>query len=88
VGKRTPLRPAYTANLGTLIAADIPIRAMCDRCDGYRDVALRELAAVKGADYDLWGRRTRCRITAGCAGWNHFYFYGRGRYETMSGRRG
>lgn len=83
MGKRTPIRPAYTANLSALIAAAVPVRAMCDRCSGYRDVDLVELAAIKGAEYDLWGRRTRCRITPDCPGWNRFYFFGRGRYETM-----
>lgn len=83
MGKRTPLRPSYAANLGTLIAADIPVRAICQSCSKYRDVDLVGLARVKGSDYDLWGRRTRCRITAGCDGWNRFYFYGRGRYEIM-----
>lgn len=83
MGKRTPMRPSWTANLGVMIAGNVPVRAMCDSCDGYRDVDLVELAAIKGDGYDLWGRRTRCRITPGCGGWNRFYFYGRGRYETM-----
>jgi hypothetical protein len=56
---------------------------MCDKCDGYREVDLVQLAGAMGPDYDLWNRRTRCRITDGCTGWNRFYFHGRGRYETM-----
>ena len=83
MGKRTSIRPSYTQTIGLLLDFNIPVRAMCDTCPGFRDVDLAALAAIKGEDYDLWGRRTRCRITEGCKGMNRFYFYGRGRYETM-----
>jgi hypothetical protein len=56
---------------------------MCDTCSGYRDVDLAALALIKGAEYSLWGRRTRCRITSGCSGWNRFYVDGRGRFSPM-----
>lgn len=83
MGKRSSIRPAYTASLATLIAERIPVRAICEACKCYRDVDLEQLSSVKGAAYDLWGRRTRCRITEGCTGWNRFYFFGRGRFESM-----
>lgn len=83
MGKRTPSRPTYTANLVALIAEDVTVKAMCERCNASRIVDLAALVAVKGADYDLWCRRTRCRITEGCGGWCRFYFNGRGRFEPM-----
>ena len=84
MGKSAPIRPSYTESLGALIAAGVRVRAMCDTCHGFRDVGLEALAGIKGADYDLWGRRTRCRIKSGCKGWNRFYFNaGRGRFEPM-----
>jgi len=85
MGKRTSLRPFYTRDIASLIAADVHVRALCDTCDGFRSVDLVALAAIKGADYDLWGKRTRCRLTTGCQGWNRFYFNGRGRFEPMRG---
>ena len=83
MGKRTPIRPSYTANLASLIEAGAHVQASCEKCHEWKDVDLVELAAVKGADYDLWGRRTRCRITIGCDGWNRFYCDGRGRFSPM-----
>jgi hypothetical protein len=56
---------------------------MCPNCGGYRDADLEAVREAKGDDYDLWGRTTRCRITEGCEGRVRFYFFGRGRYETM-----
>lgn len=68
-----------------MIAERVRVRAMCDRCGKHRDIDLVEIARVKGLDYDLWGRRTRCRLTADCGGWNSFYFNGRGRFEPLRG---
>ncbi|MCB2048584.1 MAG: hypothetical protein KDE32_10195 [Novosphingobium sp.] len=83
VGKRTPLRPGFTHSLAGLIDRQVPVRAMCDTCARFRDIDLDALAQVKGMDYDLWNKRTRCRIEPGCKGWNRFYFSGRGRFEPM-----
>jgi hypothetical protein len=83
MGKRTSLRPSWTADLAALIASETPVRASCHACEGWRDVDLEALAAVKGAHYDLWGKTTRCRITEGCNGKVRFMFYGRGRFEPM-----
>lgn len=83
MGKRVPIRPSWTANLAALIGSGETVRAMCDKCPGYRDIDLPALAAIKGADYDLWGKTTRCRITAGCGGRNRFYFSGRGKFSPM-----
>jgi hypothetical protein len=52
-------------------------------CGAWRDLDLAALAAKVGPTYSLWNRRTRCRLTEGCAGWNRFYSSGRGRLEPM-----
>jgi len=83
MGKRTPTRPSYAASLATLIEAGTRVQACCEKCRAWKEVDLVALAAVKHADYDLWGRRTRCRITPGCTGWNRFYCDGRGRFAPM-----
>ncbi len=80
---KVSLRPSWTKNLGTLIAEGHIVRAWCDTCKGYRDVDLVKLAEIKGLDYDLWGRRTRCRLTPGCNGWNSFMHGGRGPLKNM-----
>lgn len=85
MGKTAPARPEWTADLGALIAAHASVGAICDGCDGWRDIDLIELAGAMGLEYDLWDRRTCCRITDGCSGWNRFYFDGRGRFEPMRG---
>jgi hypothetical protein len=76
-------RPTYTANLGTLIAANIPVRAECRKCGQFEDVDLVELAAKVGADLDLWNRHPTCRMAEGCDGRVTFMFRGRGMFENM-----
>ncbi|MDD3798319.1 MAG: hypothetical protein PHE36_03975 [Novosphingobium sp.] len=66
-----------------MISEGVHCAACCDTCREWKDVDLQALAQVKGPDYDLWGKRTRCRITPGCNGWNRFYCNGRGRLEPM-----
>jgi len=83
MGKRSPLRPSWTCSLRALIEAGVTVRGMCDTCGQGRDVDLVRLAQIKGDAFDLWNRRTRCRLTAGCQGWNRFYHGGRGRMEAM-----
>lgn len=83
MGKRVPIRPSWTASLGTLIASETNVQACCEKCREWKVVDLVALAKSKGEDYDLWGRRTRCRITPGCTGWNRIYCDGRGRFAPM-----
>jgi len=59
------------------------VPASCHTCGGWRDVDLAALAAVKGEDFDLWGKRTTCRIIAGCPGKIRLQFYARGRFEPI-----
>ncbi len=83
MGKGTPSRPAWAANLGAMIDGRVLCSACCDRCRAWKEVDLEQLAQAKGRDYSLWGKRTRCRITPGCDGFNRFYCNGRGRLEPM-----
>ena len=83
MGKGTPIRPAYTASLATMIAAGRACRAICDTCHACREVDLAVLAGTIGADASLWNKRTRCRATEGCPGKARFYCDGRGRFEPM-----
>ncbi len=66
-----------------MMEAGVACSARCDSCGKWKDVDLVALAQAKGKDFDLWGKRTRCRITDGCQGWNRFYCNGRGRLESM-----
>lgn len=66
--------PAWTATLGAMIDSEASVRALCSLGCGFRDIDLAALAGLLGRDYSLVGRRCRCRITPGCAGWNSFYF--------------
>jgi len=83
MGKRKPLRGAWTKNLGTMIAEGIKCAGGCDRCRGWKEVDLVKLAEIKGLDYSLWNRRTPCRLTPGCPGKVSFYCDGRFRMEPM-----
>jgi len=77
-------RPGWTKNLGTLIKARCEVRAWCDTCNApFVVVDVAKLAQLKGLDYSLWNRRTECRLTDGCTGWNRFYCDGRGMMEKM-----
>lgn len=66
--------PLWTRTLGSMLNGGCAVRALCDRCKGSRDVDLDALAARVGLEYSLIDRRCRCRLTAGCRGWNRFYY--------------
>ena len=55
--QRRASHPDYTAN-GTLIAEDLPVRAVCRKCGAFKQVDLAAMAAKIGADLDLWNRLT------------------------------
>ena len=83
MGKNAPIRPGWTESLDQMIAHGVLCRAMCTQCNGWRDLDLEVLASRIGSDATLWGKRTRCRLTEGCNGWNRFYYDGRGRFTPM-----
>lgn len=66
-----------------MIANDIQCRAYCRKCQKWKDVDLVKLAEYKGADYNLWGRLTHCRMTDGCEGPAIFFHSGRGCLQPM-----
>lgn len=83
MGKGVPIRPDYVRSVGALIAAGVEVRASCTLCAGWRVVDLAAIAATRGADFSLWNKRARCRLTPGCAGVNRFRFNARGRSEPL-----
>ncbi len=86
MGKSAPIRPGYTANIGLMIEHGVQCKEWCDRCKVRRMVDLVALAEKLGPEYDLWDRKTRCRMTPGCQGWNRFWHNWHGGFFTpMSG---
>lgn len=84
MGKNAPLRPAWTESLGGLIDAGVTVRACCHgQCKKFKDIDLEALAAIKGRDYDLWNRRSVCRLTEGCEGPVKFRFSGFGMMRAL-----
>lgn len=72
MAKNPAQRPACTANVGTLIDAGTVVRVMCESCGQWHDLDLPAVAARLGRDFDLWGRRPRCKLTPGCPGRAYF----------------
>lgn len=66
--------PPWTRTLGAMIDRGVEVRVLCELLCGFRDLDLIPLADRVGRDYSLIGRRCRCRVTAGCTGWNRFYY--------------
>lgn len=66
--------PAWTETLGAMIDGGCKVRVICTKCRGHRDVDLGALAEKVGRDYSLINRRSHCRMTPGCTGWNRFYY--------------
>lgn len=55
-----------------MAAGGVGCRVNCTRCSAWQDIDIEALREKVGGDYSLWNRRTRCRLTPGCAGWNRF----------------
>lgn len=84
MGKNASLRPACTESLGALIDAGVTVRACCDgQCRKWKDIDLEALAEIKGRDYDLWNKRSVCRLTDGCEGAVRFRFSGLGMMRVL-----
>lgn len=47
-------------------------RVTCTVCKTSREIDLEALVAKVGDDYTLFNKRTRCKLTPGCRGWNRF----------------
>jgi hypothetical protein len=53
----------------------LTIHVRCLKCRATRVLNYRDLeriADAKGMAYSLYNKRTRCRLTTGCEGWNVF----------------
>ena len=59
---------SYRTSIGAMIDEGVACKARCRKCGQWKQVNLRKLAAYKGRDYNLWNKRTNCRITEGCFG--------------------
>lgn len=71
--------PTWVRTLDLAIQFDTPcspvqIKGWCGKCGQTRLVDFRKLREVKGGDYSLINRRTRCKFTEGCDGWVKFHF--------------
>lgn len=71
--------PAWTLTVGEMLqaqqgAGSCAVTVTCTACKVGRDVDLAAIVARKGPDVSLINRRARCRLTAGCTGWNRFHY--------------
>lgn len=74
MGKNTPLVPDWVRSLDALIAAKVPVKALCTLCGAHDVIDLEALREKVGGSYSLWNRRCRCRLTPGCDGCNRFRY--------------
>lgn len=75
VPKSTSLQFTWLADLGAMIDNDTQIQVRCDKCGVFKRFTREDLVALAekvGRDFTLKNRRCRCRLTAGCDGWNKF----------------
>lgn len=73
------ITPSWVMTLGAIAdtLAEHPhyfIRVHCRKCREHRDLDIPALIEKVGRDYTLLNKRTRCRITPGCRGWNVFFY--------------
>lgn len=66
--------PSWVASLDAAIEADGKIKVHCLKCDKRAQVDLVALREKVGGHFTLKNRRTPCRLTPGCSGWNKFKF--------------
>lgn len=71
--------PGWTENVGKMLAAQdgrghTAVAVSCTGCDEHRPVDLERLMAAKGPLFSLQNKRYRCKLTAGCRGWNRFSY--------------
>lgn len=59
--------------LADMVKVGIDAKTFCTACDGGQLVDIPALIEKVGPDYKLYNKRTRCRMTEGCAGFNRFW---------------
>jgi hypothetical protein len=73
MAKRAAFFPAWAQTLGAMLDKGAKVRAWCSGCGRCTDVDIAALTAIKGRDYSLIDRRSRCKMT-GCKGWVRFHY--------------
>lgn len=53
---------------------NVEVKGRCEKCEKSRPVDFEKLRAIKGGDYSLINKRTRCKFTEGCKGWVRFHY--------------
>ena len=75
MAKNAGMFPAWTHTVRSMIDSGEEVRAFCSgRCmlfPGFAVVDLARVRAVKGGDYSLINKRTRCKS---CGGWVKFHY--------------
>jgi hypothetical protein len=72
--------PAWTHTIGAMKATrdekpdHAAVRVSCEMCGEWREVDLDALVERLGPDFSLSNRRSRCKLTNGCRGWNRFRY--------------
>jgi hypothetical protein len=72
--------PSWARNVGTLmlaVQAGEKVQVYCRGCRSHRPLTvddLQRIEAAKGMRFSMTNRRTRCRLTRGCDGWNVFRY--------------
>lgn len=80
MGKSPPPIPDWCDTIWSMLAAidaSHSVHARCDQCGARRELARKDLERIgekKGLRFRLVGKRTRCRLTPGCEGWNTFAY--------------
>jgi len=77
VRKNEGITPSWVMTLGSMAdtIAERPefyIQVRCRKCRQFKTLDIPTLTAKLGRDYRLLDKRTRCRLTPGCDGWNVF----------------
>jgi len=68
---------AYDINrdltLSAMLRIGIKAKSFCTHCDASRVLDIPALIERTSPDFRLFNKRTRCRMTEGCQGWNRFW---------------
>jgi hypothetical protein len=64
-------RRGHCETVSQMIKQGWDVISRCDHCGLMMQVNLRVVAVVRGGDFSLWNKKTRCR-RIGCQGWTSF----------------
>lgn len=67
--------PTWVQTLDLSIAfGNVQIKGWCSKCGKVKPVDFVKLREIKGGDFSLINKRTRCKLTEGCSGWVKFHY--------------